>query len=211
MGSYTEMSCKDFAEALAAKQPVPGGGGAAAVVGALAASLCSMVANYTVGKKKYADVEDDVKQLLEQVDQEREQLLQLIDDDAKAFEPLAAAYKIPKDDPDRDGIVENATRDAARAPQEMVFRICKVVAILEQLEQKGSRMLLSDVGCAAYLAVAALKSAALNVFVNTKPYRDSDALWALDAENAAFAALDTYVPRAEAVGDRVAGHFSDDL
>ena len=74
MGSYTEMSCKDFAEALAAKQPVPGGGGAAAVVGALAAALCSMVANYTVGKKKYADVEDDVKQLLEQVDQEREQL-----------------------------------------------------------------------------------------------------------------------------------------
>ena len=211
MESYTEMSCADLAEALAAKQPVPGGGGAAALTGALAAALCSMVANYTVGKKKYADVEDDVKRLLTQADIERVQLLQLIDEDAKAFEPLAEAYKIPKEDLNRADIIEGATADAARAPREMMFRICNVIALLEQLEEKGSRMLLSDVGCAAYLAVAALKSAALNVFVNTKPYRDGDALWALDADNTALAALDTYVPRGEAVANRIAKKFSDSL
>ncbi len=211
MNQYTEMSCEDFAGALAAKQPVPGGGGAAALTGALAAALCSMVANYTVGKKKYADVEDDVKQLLEEADQAREQLLTLVDADADAFGPLAEAYKVPKDDPEREAIVEKATAGAVVAPREMMLRICNVIALLEQLEEKGSRMLQSDVGCAAYLAVAALRSAALNVFVNTKPYRDSDALWALDAENAALAALEEYVPRGEAVADRIAKSFSDDL
>ena len=147
MESYTEMSCADLAEALAAKQPVPGGGGAAALTGALAAALCSMVANYTVGNKKYADVEDDVKRLLTQADIERVQLLQLIDEDAKAFEPLAEAYKIPKEDLNRADIIEGATADAARAPREMMFRICNVIALLEQLDFVPCAAVAHSFGC----------------------------------------------------------------
>ena len=96
-----EQSCGAFLDALASKAPVPGGGGASALAGALGAALCTMVGNYTVGKQKYAAVEEDVKALMARAEDLRARLLGLVDTDAAAFEPLSRAYAIPKEDPSR--------------------------------------------------------------------------------------------------------------
>lgn len=111
-----EKSCVDFTKILASKAPVPGGGGAAAVVGALGIALCSMVGNLTVGRKKYAEVEYDVKVMLKKAEKIQTHLLELVDEDAAVFEPLAKAYSIPKDDPKRAEILEEVTLNACKAP-----------------------------------------------------------------------------------------------
>lgn len=197
----TDLSCNDFTAAIAAKQPVPGGGGAAALVGAMAAALCSMTGNYTTGKKTYAAVEDDVQRMLAEAEDVRVRLIELVDADAKAFEPLSHAYAIPKDDPNRAEVLEAATKTACEPPIEMMRQCARAVELLEEMEQKGSRMMLSDVGCGATLAASALEAASLNVFVNTKSLADRAYADALDAE--AQELLDTYVPRAHAVWARV--------
>ena len=168
----TDLSCVDFAAVLAAKTSVPGGGGAAALAGALGAALCSMVGNFTVGKKKYAAYEEDIKIILEKGENLRQRLLEFVEADAEAFAPLAEAYAVPKDDPRRDEILEQATRNACKAPLEMVRCCAQTVALLEEMLEKGSVMLISDVGCGAHLCMAAMESAALNVFINTKSLRN---------------------------------------
>lgn len=170
--SLTEKSLRGFAEALAAKEPVPGGGGAAALCGAVAAALCSMVCNYTVGKKTYAAVEDDIRVLLDEAESARTRMLELIDGDALAFVPLSRAYAIPKDDPARADVLEQATKGAIEAPLEMAELAARIVDIAAELEEKGSRMLTSDAVCAGVLARAALECAVENVKVNTAALAD---------------------------------------
>jgi formiminotetrahydrofolate cyclodeaminase len=182
MEKLIKKSCQDFAEVLASKESVPGGGGAAALVGALGVSLCSMVGNFTVGKKKYAAVEADVKAMLETAQSLREQLLAQVDADAEAFAPLARAYAIPKDDPTHDEILEAATLNACQAPRKMVRLCCQALDLLAEMQDKGSVMLLSDVGCGALCCKAALESAAMNVFVNTKSLRDRTEAGKIEAE-----------------------------
>ena len=197
----TTMTCEDFATALAAKEAVPGGGGAAAYAGALAAALCSMVGNFTVGKKTYAAVEEDVQAMLVRAEAARIRLLELVNEDAKAFLPLSEAYAIPRNDPGRAGKIEDATKTACEAPLQMMRQIGEVISLLEEMGQKGSKMLVSDVGCGALLARAALEAAALNVFVNTRTLQDKDFARSLDNEVAAL--TDEYVPRAQACADKV--------
>jgi formiminotetrahydrofolate cyclodeaminase len=163
----TDYTCTDFTGMLASKQPVPGGGGAAALAGALASSLCLMVGNYTVGKKKYAKYEEDVRHIMEKAEKLRTRLLGLIDEDADAFEPLSRAYGIPKTDPSREDVLEKATLNACRAPLEMVRCCSEVIDLLREMLVKGSVMLVSDIGCGASLGRAAMESAAMNVFINT--------------------------------------------
>ena len=201
----TQMTCEDFAGALAAKEAVPGGGGAAALAGALAAALCSMVGNFTAGKKTYAAVEEDVQAMLAKAEAARIRLLELVDEDAKAFLPLSEAYAIPRDDPSRAKTIEDATKAACAAPFEMVEQIGKVVVLLEEMGQKGSRMLVSDVGCGALLARAALEAAAINVFVNTRTLQDRD--FARSLENEVVAHVDEYAPRAQSCANRVLGQL----
>lgn len=172
--NLTDRSCKDFTEALAAKKPVPGGGGAAALTGALAASLCMMVGNYTTGKKKYAAYEEDIQHILKEAEALRVRLLELTDEDAKAFEPLSRAYSIPKNDPSRDDVLETATLNACRAPMEMMRCCEQIISLLQEMLVKGSVMLVSDIGCGAAIARAAMESASMNVFVNTAALRDRD-------------------------------------
>lgn len=205
MEKLTEKSCIDFAQALASKASVPGGGGAAALVGALGAALCSMVGNFTVGKKKYAAVEEDVKAILARGEALRTRLLELVEADAAAFEPLSKAYAIPKDDPARSTVLEEATLSACRAPLEMVRRCGEAIELLEAMEKKGSVMLLSDVGCGALLCRAAMESAALNVFVNTKTL--ADRAKAAELEEEAGALLARYLPRADKVAQTVTGRI----
>ena len=181
-----EKSCADFAAVLASKAPVPGGGGAAALVGALGTALCSMVGNLTVGRKKYAQYEADVKRMLEKGAAVQERLLDLVDKDAEAFEPLSKAYSIPKDDPKH---------------VEMMKACCEAIELLEEMLEKGSVTLVSDVGCGALCCAAALESASMNIFVNTKTLLDREAAAKLDDQ--ADAMLREYMPRARKVADEV--------
>lgn len=167
-----DQTCEEFVSLLASKAPVPGGGGAAALVGALGAALCSMAGNLTLGRKKYAAVEPDIRILLEKGEMVRTRLLELVDADAAAFEPLSRAYSIPKDDPGREAVLEEATKKACAAPMEMLEQCAQAVELLEEMLEKGSVMLVSDVGCGAVCCKAALECAALNVYINTKTLKN---------------------------------------
>ena len=104
--SFVTVSCTEFVDVLASKAAVPGGGGASALVGAVGTALGSMVGNLTVGKKKYADVEADILVIMDKAAALQKELLRLVDEDAVVFEPLSKAYGIPKDDPNREKIME---------------------------------------------------------------------------------------------------------
>ena len=182
MSELTLKSCRDFADVLASKEPVPGGGGAASYVGALGAALCTMVGNYTVGKKKYAEVEDEVKALMAEAIDIQHKLVDLAEADADAFEPLSKAYGIPKEDPNRDKVMEDCLRNAVAAPAEMVRQSARAIELHQRMGQIGSKIMLSDVGTGVLLCKAALLGAALNVKVNTKSMADRDYAMALNKE-----------------------------
>ena len=197
----TEKSCRTFTEELSAKAPVPGGGGAAALAGALAVSLCAMAGNYTVGKAKYADVEEDVREMLTECEELRLRLLNLVEADAEAFEPLSKAYAIPKDDPARAQRLEDATRNAIKAPLGIMDACADVLELLDEMLEKCNQRMISDVGCGAVLAGAAMKAASLNVFVNTSSL--SDRLKASEYEMTADRLLEDYLPIAEVIAEDV--------
>lgn len=163
-----QLTIEEFVGQLCSNAPVPGGGGASSMVGALSAALCSMVAELTTGKKKYAEYQADIDRILPQAVEISKSMMDLMSEDAKAFEPLSKAYSIPKDDPNRDEILENALVVAAKAPLQIVMECEKVAGLLEELYVKGSRLALSDVGVAASFLSAAVKGAAMNVYINTK-------------------------------------------
>ena len=122
---------------------MPGGGGAAALAGALGIALCSMVGSFTAGKKRYAEVEEDVRRMMGEAEELRSKLVGLIQADAVAFEPLSRAYGIPRDDPARAQELEAATKEACSAPMEMMRACARSVELLEEMGEKGSRMLRS--------------------------------------------------------------------
>ena len=194
---YTDMTCSEFAEVLSSKAPVPGGGGASALVGALGAALGSMVGNLTVGKKKYADVEEDVKALMEQAEALRLELLDLVEADAKAFEPLSKAYGIPKDDPTRPATLEQCLHDAAKPPLDIMKAACKCIALMKDFAEKGSTLAISDAGCGALFCRAALLAADLNVRVNTRLMTDREYAEQLNAE------CDTMIEQYAGLADQV--------
>ena len=198
---YTELSCEEFADRLAAREGVPGGGGAAALVGALGVALCSMAGSFTVGKPRYADVEDEVRALMDEAEDVRYRLVELVEEDAEGFAPLAAAYAIPRDDPGRAEALERATEAAAMAPLAMVGECCRAVTLLERMGERCSRLLASDVACGALLVRAALGAASVNVYVNTSALADRAQAAAI--ESACDELVEEYVPRAERLAERV--------
>ena len=117
MGSFADKSIRQFSEELASSAPVPGGGGASAALGAIGIALGDMVGELTVGKKKYADVEEEIRGLMDRAQKLRVRFLELIDADAEAFAPLAAAYRIPKGTEGREEIMEQALHGAAAVGQ----------------------------------------------------------------------------------------------
>ena len=201
MDRVIDKTCADFAEVLASNAPVPGGGGAAALVGALGMALCSMAGNFTVGKKKYAVYEADLREILEKAEALRLRFLELVDRDAEAFEPLSRAYAIPKDDPLREATLEEATLKACEAPVGMVEACAEAVELLAKMREIGSPMLVSDVGCGAYLCGAAAEAASLNVYVNTRTLKDREKAAELEAR--VKAALDICLPEAERIANSV--------
>ena len=165
-------TCADYTEALASKAAIPGGGSAAALVGALGAALGTMVGNLTVGKKKYIDVEPDILALIEKSETIRAELLRAIDDDATGFEPLSRAYSIPKDEPGRDEIMEKCLRDAAGIPIKIMRLSCQAIDLHRDFASKGSTLAISDAGTGVAFCRAAMYGAALNVMANTKYMKD---------------------------------------
>ena len=196
-----QESCENFAELLASKTSVPGGGGAAAFAGALGVALCSMVGNFTIGKKKYADVEEDIRIILEKAETIRLELLDLVDEDARAFAPLAEAYGISKDDPKRSEIIEAATLNACDVPIKIIKYCTKAIDLFSEILEKGNRMLISDVGCGALMCRASMECAAMNVFINTGTLKDREKANSIEKE--VDEALKKYCPTASEIAEKV--------
>lgn len=163
-----EKPATQFLAELSSNAPVPGGGGASAAVGAFAAALGMMVTNLTIGKKKYAEYEEELIACRARLEELRDQLIDLVDGDAVAFEPLSKAYSIPKDDPSRDQIMEDALYEASVVPMSIMETVLAAAKELEILVEKGSRLAVSDVGVGILFAQAAIEGASLNVYINTK-------------------------------------------
>lgn len=164
----TTASCREFVTVLASNEPAPGGGGAAALVGALGTALGNMVGSLTVGKKKYADVEEEIIALKAKCDALQTELLDQVPADAEGFIPLSKAYGIPKDDPNRPAIMEEATITACKVPIHIMELCCQALDAIAVFAAKGSRLAVSDAGCGAVIVKSALQAASLNVFINTK-------------------------------------------
>lgn len=183
---FMEKSCKEFTEVLASKEPVPGGGGASALAGALGMALGNMVGALTVGKKKYADVEEDIKRLMEEAKSLQDELLALIQKDAESFAPLAAAYGMPKETDsekvEKERVLEEALKTACSAPLEIMEKCCRVIDLQKEFAEKGSALAVSDAGVGVIFAKAALQGAALNVFINTSSMKDREYAEAIDCK-----------------------------
>ena len=166
-----------FIDELASAAPTPGGGGASACAGALAAALASMVGNLTVGKKTYADVEDEVRASLARLDALRARLVALVDEDARAFGPLAAAYRLPKATPEeqaaKNAALQQALVGASDVPLAIMRAVADVVDEVDYLAHHGSKMARSDAGVAAAFARAASDGASLNIFINAASMDDA--------------------------------------
>jgi formiminotetrahydrofolate cyclodeaminase/kynurenine formamidase len=199
--SMRAQSCEDFVHALASKAPVPGGGGAAALVGAVGTALGNMVGSLTIGKKKYADVWEEIGSLKGKADQLQEDLLTLIERDAQVFEPLSRAYSLPKGTPEeiahKEQVMEAALREACSVPMEIMAKSCEAIDLLQDFAAKGTAIAISDAGCGAACTKAALQSAALNVFINTKGMKDRNYAEALNQK--AKEMLKTYVIKADEI------------
>jgi len=202
---FTEISCKEFVAELAGKSPVPGGGGASALVGAIGTALGSMVGSLTVGKKKYADVEQDVLDLMDKANRIQNELLGLVNRDAEVFEPLSRAYGLPKNTEEEKAekarIMEQALRDACSVPLEIMELCCRAIDLQKEFAEKGNRLAISDAGVGAALCKAALIGASFNVFINTKSMADRE--YAEQANKKANDMLDMYIPLADEVTEYV--------
>ena len=165
---FRQLSLEKFTDLLASRASVPGGGGASALCAALGIALGSMVGEFTSGKEKYAEYEEDIRALMKRSEKLRFEAVTLVDEDARAFIPLAQAYSIPKDEPGRNEILEKCLEDAARVPLRLFDIIVEAIDIMEEFALKGSRMIVSDAATGAAILGGALKGAAVNVRVNTR-------------------------------------------
>lgn len=160
----------DFLSELASDSPTPGGGSVAALAGALAASLGSMVCNLTIGKKKYAGVEAEMSELLAKTETLRLELAQLIDEDAMAFDKVMAAIRMPKETDEerarRAAAMQTALVDAATVPFAAMEKCVEVAALAREAAVKGNANAVSDAGVAALMARAGAHAARLNVLIN---------------------------------------------
>ena len=170
------MTTSEFLDALAAGESTPGGGGAAALTAAQGAALVSMVIRFTLGKKKYADVEVEMQGYLVQSELLRIDLLAEVDADAAAFDAVAATYGMPKDTDEekaaRTAALQAVLKHAAAVPFGVAEQALAVIQLAEPVGAKGNTNVISDAACAAYLAYSAIKCALVNVNINLKFIKD---------------------------------------
>lgn len=173
-----QQTIEEFITSLSSKSPVPGGGGASALGGAIGSSLGSMVGNLTIGKKKYAAVQEDIQLLLEKLSNNTEELLLLMDKDAAAFEPLSKAYSLPKETEEeklqKEQIMEEALYQASLVPLEIMEKAYEGILLQEELSEKGTRIAISDVAVGVMFLRSALLGAFINVRINTKSIKNRE-------------------------------------
>jgi formiminotetrahydrofolate cyclodeaminase len=206
---FSKLSCEEFVEILASKEPVPGGGGASALVGAIGMALGNMVGSLTVGKKKYAGVQDEILALKAKASAIQADLIALMQKDAEAFEPLSKAYGMPSGTEDektrKDSVMAEALKKCCEAPLEIMKMCCEAIELHGEFAAKGTAIAISDVGCGVICCKAALQAASLNVFINTKSMTDR----ALAEENNGLAKdmLTAYSSLADKIFADVAARF----
>ncbi|MEW6509544.1 MAG: cyclodeaminase/cyclohydrolase family protein [Bacteroidota bacterium] len=174
----TKTTLNAFLDTLASSAPAPGGGSVAALAGALGAALTCMVCNLTIGKKKYAAVEDDLKKVLVQAEDLRARFTTLIDTDTAAFNKVMEAYGLPKEtDPQkalRSAAIREATKEATLVPLQVMKQCVDALALAQQAAASGNVNSVSDAGVSALMLHAAAESAALNVRINLNALNDSE-------------------------------------
>ena len=206
---FSTVQCNEFVEVLASKAPVPGGGGASALVGAVGTALGNMVGSLTVGKKKYADVEEEMWALKSKADTLQKELLALVERDAEVFEPLSKAYGMPRETEEQKAekarVMEIVLKDACSVPMEIMEKCCEAIDIIEVFAEKGSTLAISDAGVGAAFCKAALQGASLNVYINTKSMKNRE--YAEELNNKADAMLEKYTKIADQIFESVLGRL----
>lgn len=176
MAQIKDMAVEPFLDALASSSATPGGGSAAAIIGAMGAALVSMVCNLTIGKKKYVEVEGEMKDVLAKAEALRHRLTGMIQDDVKAFDSVMAAYGLPKetdaDKANRETAIQAALKQATDVPLACCRAAREVIDLALAASEKGNLNVISDAGVAVLAAYAALRSGALNVYTNAKMITD---------------------------------------
>lgn len=204
-----DFTCKEFVEVIASKEPVPGGGGASALMGAVGTALGNMVGSLTVGKKKYADVEEDMQRMKAKADFLQQEFLNFVDLDAEAFEPLSRAYGLPRETPEQKKhkaeVMEAALKEACSVPLKIMETCCEAIDLMAEFAKKGSVIAISDAGCGAAFCRAALSGASLNVFINTKSMADRP--YAEDINQKAHAMLEKYLPMCDSIVEEITARF----
>jgi formiminotetrahydrofolate cyclodeaminase len=173
---FSKLSCEEFVEILASKEPIPGGGGASALVGAIGMALGNMVGSLTVGKKKYAGVQDEILALKAKANAIQAELIDLMQKDAEVFEPLSKTYGMPSGTEDekseKDRLMAEALKKCCEVPLEIMKKCCEAIELQGEFAAKGTAIAISDAGCGVICCKAALQAASLNVFINTKSMTD---------------------------------------
>ena len=186
-----DLTVSTFLEELSSKKPTPGGGGAAALGGAQGVALGEMVINLTLGKKKYADVEEEMQLLLVRLEEIRAEFLRLADEDARVFAPLAAAYGLPsgteEEKKHKEEVLETHLLAASLIPKTVMEQAVEAIKIMDILAHKGSRLAVSDVGVGVSFLRTALLGAKMNVSINTKFMKQREIARQLDQEAIALA------------------------
>ena len=174
----TDMTMDNFLAVLSSSEPVPGGGGACGYVAAVGMSLGNMVLALTTGKKKYAEYQEEIEELIVKATDLTKRLAECMDKDAESFKPLAAAYGLPKDTEEqlehRNKVMENALLIASEAPLSMMELIVEAIKLIDRISVIGSRIAISDAGVGVQMCKAALNGASLNVYINTKLMKNID-------------------------------------
>lgn len=188
-GTLGTMPIDGFLDLLASSNPTPGGGGIAALAGALSAGLISMVCNLTVGKAKYADVQDEVKGLLARSEELRSRLHALVDEDARVYSQVMDTYKLPKDTEEqkqaRSARIQDATIEASKVPLDIARECARVIDLAEPAALLTNVQAIGDVAMAAYIAEGALQGAVVNIDINLRSIKDRARVQALlDEANA---------------------------
>ena len=208
---FTKLNIEQFIAELASKEPVPGGGGASALMGAIGMALGNMVGSLTVGKKKYADVQDEIIVLKGKADALQDEFLALIAKDAVVFEPLSKAYGMPKDTEEEKAekarVMAKALKDCCEVPLEIMRACAKSIDLHEEFAAKGTAIAISDVGCGVIACKAAMQAASLNVFINTKSMADRAMADAFNKE--ANDLLKSYCAKSDKIFEDVAARFAN--
>jgi formiminotetrahydrofolate cyclodeaminase len=174
----TKKSVEEFLNELASNSPAPGGGSVAALAGALGSALTAMVCNLTIGKKKYASVEDEIKKVLEQIEPLRKKFILLIDKDTDTFNKVMEAYGLPKDSDEqkalRSAAIQSATKEATLVPLEVMKHCVDALALAKTIAEKGNANSITDAGVGALMLHAAAEGAALNVTINLTGITDAE-------------------------------------